>query len=164
MSTEKSMWHMQIKLADWTAWLPISKRQFPDAHDAHKYALDVLCETIKPDGTVAELPHLISPIDNYKQWFAVNESRLLKATEHDVISLAMFEVAGWDRETAGNLADRYSNAYGVVAEEAGVEDLSEFLMALAELPNVQSGTYRNCLLYTSPSPRDVEESRMPSSA
>ena len=24
--------------------------------------------------------------------------------------------------------------------------------------------YQNCLLYTSPSPRDVEESRMPSSA
>ena len=27
-----------------------------------------------------------------------------------------------------------------------------------------SGEYTNCLLYTSPSPRDVEESRMPSSA
>ena len=27
-----------------------------------------------------------------------------------------------------------------------------------------SGEYDNCLLYTSPSPRDVEESRMPSSA
>ena len=26
------------------------------------------------------------------------------------------------------------------------------------------GSYRICLLYTSPSPRDVEESRMPSSA
>ena len=26
------------------------------------------------------------------------------------------------------------------------------------------GEYFNCLLYTSPSPRDVEESRMPSSA
>jgi len=25
-------------------------------------------------------------------------------------------------------------------------------------------TYESCLLYTSPSPRDVEESRMPSSA
>ena len=25
-------------------------------------------------------------------------------------------------------------------------------------------TYKTCLLYTSPSPRDVEESRMPSSA
>ena len=28
----------------------------------------------------------------------------------------------------------------------------------------QRVTYNNCLLYTSPSPRDVEESRMPSSA
>jgi len=27
-----------------------------------------------------------------------------------------------------------------------------------------SGLTRDCLLYTSPSPRDVEESRMPSSA
>ena len=27
-----------------------------------------------------------------------------------------------------------------------------------------SGHYISCLLYTSPSPRDVEESRMPSSA
>ena len=26
------------------------------------------------------------------------------------------------------------------------------------------GKFKNCLLYTSPSPRDVEESRMPSSA
>ena len=29
---------------------------------------------------------------------------------------------------------------------------------------VFEGKYCNCLLYTSPSPRDVEESRMPSSA
>ena len=28
----------------------------------------------------------------------------------------------------------------------------------------ESDTYNTCLLYTSPSPRDVEESRMPSSA
>ena len=28
----------------------------------------------------------------------------------------------------------------------------------------QNGPYKGCLLYTSPSPRDVEESRMPSSA
>ena len=27
-----------------------------------------------------------------------------------------------------------------------------------------NGTVKDCLLYTSPSPRDVEESRMPSSA
>ena len=30
--------------------------------------------------------------------------------------------------------------------------------------NLKKGSYRACLLYTSPSPRDVEESRMPSSA
>ena len=29
---------------------------------------------------------------------------------------------------------------------------------------VKSGDIKSCLLYTSPSPRDVEESRMPSSA
>ena len=29
---------------------------------------------------------------------------------------------------------------------------------------VRDGGFRGCLLYTSPSPRDVEESRMPSSA
>ena len=29
---------------------------------------------------------------------------------------------------------------------------------------IKNGWYLNCLLYTSPSPRDVEESRMPSSA
>ena len=31
-------------------------------------------------------------------------------------------------------------------------------------PVDQAGKYKDCLLYTSPSPRDVEESRMPSSA
>ena len=30
--------------------------------------------------------------------------------------------------------------------------------------DLKTGMYRGCLLYTSPSPRDVEESRMPSSA
>ena len=36
----------------------------------------------------------------------------------------------------------------------------EFVETLKRTP----GVYTNCLLYTSPSPRDVEESRMPSSA
>ena len=33
-----------------------------------------------------------------------------------------------------------------------------------ELNQIESGAAESCLLYTSPSPRDVEESRMPSSA
>ena len=35
---------------------------------------------------------------------------------------------------------------------------------LTSLQNMRIGLLCNCLLYTSPSPRDVEESRMPSSA
>ena len=43
----------------------------------------------------------------------------------------------------------------------------EYTISVTELPNVEVGTLKDlkvCLLYTSPSPRDVEESRMPSSA
>ena len=69
-------------------------------------------------------------------------------------------------------------------EEAIVKELTPFLLknissvedmipllglsvgALWEraLPIISGGKYKFCLLYTSPSPRDVEESRMPSSA
>ena len=35
---------------------------------------------------------------------------------------------------------------------------------ISKLDNSAYGNYLICLLYTSPSPRDVEESRMPSSA
>ena len=48
-----------------------------------------------------------------------------------------------------------------LAKQCGLDDV----MITEEM---QSGDYMNlvktCLLYTSPSPRDVEESRMPSSA
>ena len=33
-----------------------------------------------------------------------------------------------------------------------------------KIDNIKVGNINDCLLYTSPSPRDVEESRMPSSA
>ena len=39
-----------------------------------------------------------------------------------------------------------------------------FWYGILFLPKAVPGTARGCLLYTSPSPRDVEESRMPSSA
>ena len=38
------------------------------------------------------------------------------------------------------------------------------LVLLESLQNLDTALCKNCLLYTSPSPRDVEESRMPSSA
>ena len=47
---------------------------------------------------------------------------------------------------------------------AGV--LADYTAVSKVMPETNSLTYRGypCLLYTSPSPRDVEESRMPSSA
>ena len=44
---------------------------------------------------------------------------------------------------------------------ATYDDLAEFVFKATNNSNVLGTT---CLLYTSPSPRDVEESRMPSSA
>ena len=38
----------------------------------------------------------------------------------------------------------------------------DIMLSTAYIP--EGGWYTDCLLYTSPSPRDVEESRMPSSA
>ena len=63
---------------------------------------------------------------------------------------------------------------GIIIDENGLMELGHVgdsrcyiltdrnLVKLTEDQNVPG--YQNCLLYTSPSPRDVEESRMPSSA
>ena len=65
-----------------------------------------------------------------------------------------------------NLSDRqafesYMNANPDA--KALVNDIRATMKAIKSMPKVKaSSTF--CLLYTSPSPRDVEESRMPSSA
>ena len=41
---------------------------------------------------------------------------------------------------------------------------NEALLGAGTLPESAKSVSKACLLYTSPSPRDVEESRMPSSA
>jgi len=43
-------------------------------------------------------------------------------------------------------------------------ELEKHRAYLNEIPKEEITHLINCLLYTSPSPRDVEESRMPSSA
>ena len=43
-------------------------------------------------------------------------------------------------------------------------DRTDYLLMLGANPFESNGSLATCLLYTSPSPRDVEESRMPSSA
>ena len=54
----------------------------------------------------------------------------------------------------------------VTPEEGGAIDLLEQLLEKNgfSCTRIVRGQVSNCLLYTSPRPRDVEESRMPSSA
>ena len=49
---------------------------------------------------------------------------------------------------------------GLLAERVSIRDLPSILEAIAEA----AGAISTCLLYTSPSPRDLSTSRMPSSA
>lgn len=80
----------------------------------------------------------------YVAWFDYRADLLLKATDHDMVSLAMLEVAGYDRETAVNVANCWSDAFGVLSCEGTADELAEFLMALAELPEQNGvGTFGN---------------------
>ena len=58
----------------------------------------------------------------------------------------------------GSLGTVFGSNYGSV----NGEQVEEIDIQVAQNRVIQN--YRDCLLYTSPSPRDVEESRMPSSA
>ena len=59
-------------------------------------------------------------------------------------------------------------AYAAAQEEAFSNYLGDIATGIGFTPTQDRDAFRaeyvNCLLYTSPSPRDVEESRMPSSA
>ena len=60
------------------------------------------------------------------------------------------------------------NARDMAISRASFENIPINLItavpSIETFENVKKGKYSICLLYTSPSPRDVEESRMPSSA
>ena len=75
-----------------------------------------------------------------------------------------------DKQTKilSNLRDRYQNVTisdkGKVFNTELLEAIElEYLLDMSDT-TVASALHRNCLLYTSPSPRDAHESRMPSSA
>ena len=61
--------------------------------------------------------------------------------------------------------------FSISGTEANIEKYIEFMESDSRFLNIplkrtysETQPFRSCLLYTSPSPRDVEESRMPSSA
>ena len=69
----------------------------------------------------------------------------------DIVGKTLFQFDLPDGSTVKELKAQLSSAY------PKIEDLKSLLIAVNE-------EYGNCLLYTSPSPRDRTRSRMPSSA
>ena len=53
---------------------------------------------------------------------------------------------------------------GLVVFYIGLKMFSSGMKSMGKLEHLEYFIHNPCLLYTSPSPRDVEESRMPSSA
>ena len=66
------------------------------------------------------------------------------------------------RKIIAKIISESKSEYG----ESDHPDVDELYSRVSKVdPKISIATvYRTCLLYTSPSPRDVEESRMPSSA
>ena len=78
---------------------------------------------------------------------------LLSGDELQMVSLLVRATATHELPESADLPAGYEPA-----------DIQFFLDADMAILAADSAHYRRCLLYTSPSPRDVEESRMPSSA
>ena len=68
-----------------------------------------------------------------------------------------YKVVTWDSQ-------HHCTRYHEVADAIDYDDAEQVVKGLHPEQKVLGVTYTPCLLYTSPSPRDVEESRMPSSA
>ena len=63
-----------------------------------------------------------------------------------------------------NVIDQYGKTPLLIAVKKKNHALVELLLTHGAKPNYQDKQGKSCLLYTSPSPRDAHESRMPSSA
>ena len=112
-------------------------------------------------GTSHNIDHFLCTVlrTARRQWRVI--ATLLVMTLTVACSVPASDRAGSDRQQATTQPPTYAMNRDVEGErfilEAGAEMYREHCA-------VCHGERMDCLLYTSPSPRDVEESRMPSSA
>ena len=100
--------------------------------------------------------------------------RIVESDGTELIAIKRTDLSTEDsRRKALALADNYTSDTSVfdfdaIVEDFGADELDawEFNIDDLNIDDVSVNDVKpdNCLLYTSPSPRDVEESRMPSSA
>ena len=90
---------------------------------------------------------------------ATNASAFLKAISHEGRLMILCHLVSGEKSVT-ELEDLISARQAAVSQQ-----LSRLRLEGLVIPRRDGKTiYYRCLLYTSPSPRDVEESRMPSSA
>ena len=118
----------------------------------------------------AHIMNLAPPLDMKPKWFGPHLAYTMAKYTMSMCVLGMAEELKQDKIAVNGLWPRTAIATAAVKNILGGEELMSIsrtpeIMADAayEIFNKNSETY-TCLLYTSPSPRDVEESRMPSSA
>jgi len=102
------------------------------------------------------------------------KAQMFKKNEESPISLRSIGLSEIENSPGANrdISKVIQNLPGVAAipgqnrndviVRGGASNESKFYLDDIEIPNINH--FATCLLYTSPSPRDVEESRMPSSA
>ena len=95
-------------------------------------------------------------------------SRALKTIGASVAASTLLLVAGCSSDEQGNAEAPTTEAQGETSEAAPSEETTTETSESAEVEDfsqlLDGITYKGCLLYTSPSPRDRQKSRMPSSA
>ena len=93
--------------------------------------------------------------------FTSREAELLHAVAKaaSVLDIPAFAVGGFVRD---KILERPTKDIDIVCMGDGMELAQQFAKLFKPLPPVS--LFKTCLLYTSPSPRDTERSRMPSSA
>ena len=84
---------------------------------------------------------IITPLNNKVSMFATNQELYAQLTDKEIIDIKLCKL------------DEYAQDLLHLTEKTN-----------GELSMASSSKYNNCLLYTSPSPRDLSTSRMPSSA
>ena len=146
-------------------YLPTSPLEMIDANYTNNLHTLVLLD-LDPTGMGVETPKPMQP----KQAVEILKAMFEKLVEREgsVRESMTAAIANWDSILLSDLGT--SDQRIVSGDLDDIAKLSDgrihCLILPAEFAGLEREAYerRRCLLYTSPSPRDVEESRMPSSA
>ena len=125
---------------------------------------------------IHKLPPTIISFEEYAkemEWeiYRIRELEIMKGKKPilckyliDPETIRTFAMQSFESELMIEPSDVCLEKYSILtSKEMGIGVTQNRYQSLRDWDDV-TGLYNNCLLYTSPSPRDVEESRMPSSA